>query len=1033
MFRTKCRSKLRSVIHYSFVLSIIAIFSLPSITNLLAQNVIHQKSAKSSVVLANASGRAVSQTPPQQPDARDQITGIPWTGEAGVQENVVQIMARHLAEKTQVRDAGVVEELLSPDRSRLQQNPNSPATSQFPAPQKNDASLGEPLNPQTLGTSFTGATLGGANPTNAIRPDTMGAAGPTQFIVAVNGRIVSFNKATGAADGILNTTTDNFFTSVRNSSVTQYPRIRFDRLANRWIMLISTIATPNRILLAVSDTATITASSVWTFFFFQQDQAPPTGDATCRADYPTLGIDANALYIGVNQFCGSPLSFGNSAVFVVRKSSVLGAGPIVVTAFRNLILAPPNGPGMFAPQGVDNFDPAATEGYFIGVDNSSFGTLIIRRVSTPGGTPTLSGDLNLTVPATALPFTVRHQGNTGGTNGQLSAIDDRLMTAVIRNGRLWTVHNLAVDNTGSAAGTRTRDGARWYEISSLDTTPALVQSGTLFASNATNTVDDRNYWMPSLMVSGQGHMALGSSIAGTNEFIKAASAGRLASDPLGTLQAATVLTSSSTAYNPPGDPGTTGARSWGSYSYTSLDPCDDMSLWTIQQFCDATNSYGLRVVKLLAPPPATPLSASPAAVAAGQASVNITITGSQVAGSAFFDPGAGFGCHIGASVSSGVIVNSVTYQSPTTVVLNISTVAASGGPKDITIINPDGQTKTGASILTVTGVPTCSYSIAPTNQSFPASGGTGSVTVTTTAGCGWSAASNDSWITVTSGASGTGNGSVNYSVAGNGSSSPRTGTVVIAGQTFTVTQAANLTTGTQTIGLYRPTGSLFFLRNANSTGFPDLTIPYGALGDLPVVGDWDGNGTVTIGVYRPSTSTFYLRNSNTVGLPDLTIAFGDGPNGDLPIVGDWDGNGTWTIGVYRPSTSTFYLRNSNTVGLPDLSIPFGASGDKPVIGDWDGNGTMTIGLYRSSTSTFYLRNSNTVGLPDLTIAFGDGPGGDLPLVGDWDGNGTVTIGVYRPSTSTFYLRNSNTAGFPDLSIPFGTSGDKPLAGNWDGQ
>jgi hypothetical protein len=247
-----------------------------------------------------------------------------------------------------------------------------------------------------------------------------------------------------------------------------------------------------------------------------------------------------------------------------------------------------------------------------------------------------------------------------------------------------------------------------------------------------------------------------------------------------------------------------------------------------------------------------------------------------------------------------------------------------------------------------------------------------------------------------------------------------------------VAVGAPATSGTDTIGVFRTVGNLFYLRNSNTVGVPDLTVSFGAAGDLPVVGDWDGNGTTTIGLYRPSTSTFYLRNSNSTGFPDITVQFGDGPGGDVPIVGDWDGNGTWTIGVYRPSTSTFYLRNTNTAGFPDLSIPFGAVGDKPVVGDWDGNNTMTVGLYRSSSSTFYLRNSNSIGFPDITVQFGDGIGGDLPIVGDWDGNGTMSIGVYRPVGSIFYLRNTNTLGFPDLTVPFGAVGDKPIVGNWDG-
>src|SRR6185503_20028466 len=146
---------------------------------------------------------------------------------------------------------------------------------------------------------------------------------------------------------------------------------------------------------------------------------------------------------------------------------------IVVSAFRNLT-GTPGGVGLFTPQGADNYDPAATEGYFIGVDNATFGTLVVRRVTDPGGSPFLSANALITVPTTAFPLTVRHQGNTGGTNGQLDGLDDRLSGAHIRNGKLWTAHNIGVDNTGSAAGTHTRNGSRWYEITGVSTaTPSV--------------------------------------------------------------------------------------------------------------------------------------------------------------------------------------------------------------------------------------------------------------------------------------------------------------------------------------------------------------------------------------------------------------------------------------------------------------------------------------------------------------------------------------------------------------------------------
>ena len=80
----------------------------------------------------------------------------------------------------------------------------------------------------------------------------------------------------------------------------------------------------------------------------------------------------------------------------------------------------------------------------------------------------------------------------------------------------------------------------------------------------------------------------------------------------------------------------------------------------------------------------------------------------------------------------------------------------------------------------------CTYSIDPTSEHFSSFGGTGSVSVTAPSECSWTATSNDGWITITSGSSGSGNGTVYYSVSS--STGSRTGTMTIAGLTFTVTQ-----------------------------------------------------------------------------------------------------------------------------------------------------------------------------------------------------------------------------------------------------
>jgi len=81
------------------------------------------------------------------------------------------------------------------------------------------------------------------------------------------------------------------------------------------------------------------------------------------------------------------------------------------------------------------------------------------------------------------------------------------------------------------------------------------------------------------------------------------------------------------------------------------------------------------------------------------------------------------------------------------------------------------------------------YAVAPTSQTIDSSGGNGGpVNVTTTSGCTWTAVSNALWITVTSGSTGKqGNGTVAFTVAANDGGA-RTGTLTIAGQTFTVSQ-----------------------------------------------------------------------------------------------------------------------------------------------------------------------------------------------------------------------------------------------------
>lgn len=108
----------------------------------------------------------------------------------------------------------------------------------------------------------------------------------------------------------------------------------------------------------------------------------------------------------------------------------------------------------------------------------------------------------------------------------------------------------------------------------------------------------------------------------------------------------------------------------------------------------------------------------------------------------------------------------------------------------------------------------------------------------------------------------------------------------------------------------------WYLRNTLTTGGADLSFEYGAGGDIPVMGDWDGNGTITCGIVRNESGQlgWHLNNSNSGGTGDINFVYGVA--GDIPIVGDWDGDRVWTPGIIREVQ--WNLRNTNTSGTADL-------------------------------------------------------------------------------------------------------------------
>ena len=170
----------------------------------------------------------------------------------------------------------------------------------------------------------------------------------------------------------------------------------------------------------------------------------------------------------------------------------------------------------------------------------------------------------------------------------------------------------------------------------------------------------------------------------------------------------------------------------------------------------------------------------------------------------------------------------------------------------------------------VTPSPGCSYSVVQPTTAFGPEGGTGSVPVTATAGCAWTAVSSATFVTIATGASGSGNGTAAFSVAAN-SGSARTATLTIAGTTTTITQAAASTTPAATLSApsakspiagasVDPGRPALVVNNATSTGSIGTVTYHFDVSDLPTFPN-DATRTFTVdGIAQGSGTTSWTVN-----------------------------------------------------------------------------------------------------------------------------------------------------------------------------
>lgn len=178
----------------------------------------------------------------------------------------------------------------------------------------------------------------------------------------------------------------------------------------------------------------------------------------------------------------------------------------------------------------------------------------------------------------------------------------------------------------------------------------------------------------------------------------------------------------------------------------------------------------------------------------------------------------------------------------------------------------------------------CSFSLTSSSQQFSASGGPGSVGVTTAGGCSWTAVSNVSWLTIPSGASGTGSGAVVYSALANSGAS-RTGSMTIAGQTFTVSQASGSTSCTfslvapnQSFTSSGGTGSVSVQSGSSSCTW--TAVSSASWITINASGSGTGTGVVVFGVAPNSGSA---RTGNLV-IAGMTLTISQAANPQAPLI-----------------------------------------------------------------------------------------------------------------------------------------------------
>ena len=320
------------------------------------------------------------------------------------------------------------------------------------------------------------------------------------------------------------------------------------------------------------------------------------------------------------------------------------------------------------------------------------------------------------------------------------------------------------------------------------------------------------------------------------------------------------------------------------------------------------------------------------------------------------------------------------------------------------------------STITVTNSAFGSLTLSPSTANIPAAGGSGSLSVTASnSGFAWSASSNVSWLTITSGTSGTGSGTITYSAAMNNSTASRMGIITVSGQTFTAIQAP------ASSALNTTAGSLQFAYQIGGAAPPPQTItafssgaPLNFTASATSVGNW-----LFVSPSNGVTSTVLSIFVNPLGLAPGVY------NGTVTVTANASSNGSQTEAVtltvssgpqlaIAPSLLSFSFQQGGTAA-PSQSLAVSAA-------------APTAFTASASSAGGWLAVSPASSTTPSTLTVSISPAGLAP--GSYAGNIAISsaAGAQSVPVTLVVAASSNVAVSPSsLIFTFTTGGPVPPA------